>query len=483
MAVTIENFLTNFLKSFPEPFSAKELLYMLNALGFDFTLDDLVDFLDNDPRIFALQKKMYITHAGAFTGKVFSIVLTPKELENKVLIPGDRCVPFVDSEMLPTSLKFEFLGKKLKTKLIELDKLAALDLFTLYGDEYSVQYLASDPACKNLHIAENDFELPQKVTLTGIDLKPVLKELDFKGGDRLLCRVKDWGAGLVELYPLAEKKEIPYSITERDFERQKWNENLESALLASFDRMGPCASIDEQLANVFYEHSKELCVSTCGSIHEFLRWSKKVDIEYFGVESRLWFKGKEIPAVGKWNLDCYSDGDINNFPFIARPAFIIDSFIKDQCYEKKNDVPELIKKIIPDENLLSEKDRKKLTMQIEDRNAALRKTYNWFADFAFGAIRHRALNLFLEVESFVNDIDCNNKEFQQLPQQEMVTLSQLFSHVSRILEITSGEAECEDDETYAMQLSLEGMEENFAEIKPMISAAMNDVRKKRFKVI
>lgn len=455
---------------------------MLNALDCNFSLEELTDFLESDPRVFSLQKKMYITHAGAFTGKIFSITLTQKELENKVLIPGDRCVPFVDGEMLSSSLRFEFLGKRLGTKLLELDKSSALDLFTLFGEEYSVQYLASDPACQNLHVAENDFELPPKVTLTGIDLAPVLKEIDFKLCDRFICRVKDWGAGIVEIYPLVEKKENPYSISETDLDRQKWNENLEEALLSSFDRMGPCASIEEQLANVFYEHSKELCVPSCGSIHEFLRWTKKVDIEYFGVESRLWFKGMEIPAVGKWNLGACPE-IYSSFPILARPVYIIDSFIKDQCYEKKNDVSDLIKKIIPDDNFISEKDRKKLEMQIESRNAVLRKGYNWFADFAVGSIRHKALNLFLEVESFMNDIDCNEKEFQELPQQEMVTLSQLFTHLTRILEITAGDMECEDEETYAMKLSVEGMEENFHDIQPMISAAMRNVRKKRFNVI
>ena len=483
MALTIENFLTNFLRSFPEPFSAREMLCMLNALNYNLTLDELTEFLDSDPRVFALQKKMYITRAGAFSGKVFSIVLTQKEIENKVLVPGDRCVPFVDNDMFSFNLRFEFLGKKLRSKKIELDKSSALDMFTLFGEEYNVQYIASDPACQDLKIAENDFELPPKITLTGVSLEPVFREAGTDRCTRILCRVKDWTAGIVEVYPMTEKKENPYSVTESDFARQKWNENLESFLLESFDRMGPCAGMEEQLANVFYEHSKELCTYSCGSVHEFLNWSKKIDIEYFGVETRLWYKGQEIPAVGKWNVKNCGTGNLRNIPFIARPEYIIDSFIKDQCYEKKNDVSELIEKIIPSGLRISEKEKKQLEMQIEDRNTVLRKGYNWFADFAFGQIRHKALDLFLKVENLVSDIDCNDREFQELPQQEMVTLSQLFTHITRILEITAGDMECADDETYAMQLSLEGMEANFEEIQPMIAGAMFDVRKKRFNVI
>lgn len=483
MAISTENFLSNFLKSFPEPFSAQEMLYMLNSLGCDISLPELTEFLDCDPHLFALQQKMYITRAGAFTGKIFSIVLTQKELEKKVLVPGDRCLPFVDGEMLPSSLKFEFLGKKLSQKVLELDKFSALDLYTLYGEEYSAQYIASDPACKDLRIVESDFELPPKVTLTGVDLEPVFRGIEFKPGDRLLCCVKDWGAGIVEIYPFTEKKVNPYSVSHLDLQRQRWNEILEAALLASFDRMGPCTSIEEQLADVFYEHSNELCVQNCGSIHEFLRWTKKIDIEYFGVETRLWFKDQEIPAVGKWNSETYGSGGEGDCLSLGRPDFIIDSFIKDQCFEKKNDVQALVERIFSNIGWITEKDKKKLLVQVENRNNVLRKNYNWFADFANGQIRHKALDLFLQVEAFMSDIDCNDKEFKELPQQEMVTLSQLFSHLARILEITSGDAECEEDETYAMQLSLEGMEENFEEIKPMISSAMFNVRKKRFNVI
>ena len=483
MALSIENFLTNFLRSFPEPFSAKEMLCMLNSLNYDFTLDELTDFLDSDPRVFALQKKMYMTRSGAFSGKVFSIVLTPEEIANKVFVPGDRCIPFVDNDMFSFYLKFEFLGKKLHTKRIELDKYSALDMFTLFGEEYNVQYIASDPACQNLKIAENDFELPQKISLTGVNLEPIFKEAGTASCRRLLCRVKDWAAGIVEIYPIIEKKENPYSMTESDCERQEWNENLETFLLESFDKMGPCSGMEEQLANVFYEHSKELCTCNCGSIHEFLSWSKKIDIEYFGVETRLWYKGQEIPAVGKWNVDNCGTGNIRNVPFVSRPDYIIDSFIKDQCHEKKNNISELIKKIIPSDVRISEKEKRQLEMQIEDRNEVLRKGYNWFADFAFGQIRHKALDLFLRVESLVSDIDCNDSEFQELPQQEMVTLSQLFTHITKILEITAGDMDCADEETYAMQLSLEGMEANFDEIQPMIADAMYDVRKKRFNVI
>ncbi|MBO6218929.1 MAG: hypothetical protein J6N81_05090 [Treponema sp.] len=464
------------------PFSAKELLAMLCGLGHKISLEELMDFLDNDGRAFALQKRMYITRAGAFTNQIFSFVPTQREVEQRVFVPGDRCMPFVDLDVLSYSFTFEFLGQELPKKKFNTDCNTARDMFCLYGDEFSAQYISSDPACADLHIAENNFELPLKMSLTGVSLEPVFDKVDFKYGDRILCRVYDWDKGIIEIIPVLSHKLNPFQISAEDMERQKWYEVLENALLESFDRMGPCSSIEEQLANVFYEHRKELCVPDCGSIHEFIDNSKKVGLELFGVETRLWFKGKDVPAVGKWNEDLY-EAEERAIPFFALPDFVIDCYLKDQMYEKKDDVSELIDKIIPKHLAISKKEKEMLTLQIHNRNAILRKNYNWFADFANGAIRHRALTLFSEVGSLVCELDCDNKELDQLPQQELVTLSQLYTHISRILEILSDDSGCEEEEACAMELSLEGMELNFEDIKPLLLSALDKVKKNRFNVI
>lgn len=464
------------------PFTAKELLAMLCGLGHKLTLSELKDFLDNDARVFALQRNMYITRTGAFTNQIFSFIPTQREVEQKVFVPGDRCIPFVDLDLLSFALTFEFLGQELPKKEFATDCNTARDMFCLYGDEFSAQYISSDPACKDLHIAENNFELPLKMNLTGISMEPIFEKVDFKYGDRLLCRVYDWDKGIIEIIPVLTHKLNPFQISREDMERQKWYENLENALLESFDSMGPCSGIEEQLANVFYEHRKDLCVPDCGSIHEFLDTSKKVGLELFGVETRLWFKGRDVPAVGKWNEGMYVD-DGRAIPFFMLPDFVIDCYIKDQMYEKRNNIQEIIEKVIPKDIPISKDEKKMLALQIENRNAILRKNYNWFADFANGSLRHRALKLFTEVGSLVCELDCDNKELDQLPQQELVTLSQLYTHISRILEILSADSDCEEDEACAMELSLEGMEMNFEDIKPLLISALDKVKKNRFNVI
>ncbi len=483
MKYSLEEYMTNFLRTYTEPFTAKEFSNGLNSLGFDVSTEEVSMFLSTDCRVFSLQRNMFITRAGAFLNQVFSFVPSQRELEQKLFIPGDRFMPFADSEIPSSTLRFEFLGHKLPTKIFNTDCNYARELFTLYGDEYISQYIAADPACKNLNLAENNFELPPKLSLTGIALDEVLAREEFNFSGRFFARVKNWDKGIIEIFPIPEYKENPFQMDEIDVARQKWNETLENALLDSFERMGPCSSMEEQLANVFYENRKKLCVPSCGSISEFLHITKKVSLELFGVETRLWRAGEEIPAVGSWNDNTYGVGCDGTLPFYVLPDYIIDNLLKDQLHEKREDLSEIVKKLQTWQGNLSQISPDVIGLHVQLRNKFVKKNYNWFADFSNTALRKKALDLYSRVRNLLHEMDCDDGDFQKLPQQELITLSQLFTHISRILEILADDEECPEEETYAMTLSLEGMDSNFEDIKPLLISAADSLKKKRFNVI
>lgn len=481
---TLEEFITNFLRTYTEPFTAKELSNFLKTLRCNISIEEIIFFLTNDRRVFALQKGLFITRAGAFINQFFSFTLTQMEIENKLFVPGDRFMPFVDNDMPSSTLIFEFLGQKLPKKIFEIDSTNACELFTLYGDEYVSQYITADPACSDINLAETNFELPPKLSLTAVSLESVFARTNFRAGDRFLARVKDWNKGIVEIFPELSMKSNPFQVTNEDMDRQKWEELLEKKLIESFERMGPCSSMEEQLANVFYENRAELCVPGCSSISECLRKSKKISQEFFGVETRLWKTGEEIPAVGAWNGNTFGLGLDGTLSFYTLPDYIIDSLLKDQMYEKKNDIEEIINKLKTWRTAdCHETEEEIMKIQLMGRNELLRRSYNWFADFFNGSIRHDALDLYSRIRNLLLELDCDDGEFCKLPQQELITLSQLFTHISRILEILSGDEECNAQETDAMKLSLEGMVSNFEDIKPLLISAVNRIKKNRFNVI
>ncbi|MCR5171983.1 MAG: hypothetical protein K6B73_03855 [Treponema sp.] len=488
MNLSLESLLERFLRNYTSPFTVNDLAQLMKTCGKKVEKNELTDFLHMDERVFALEGNHFITQAGAFTGMFFSFVPTQQELDQKVFVPGDRCMPFVDGEMLSCSLNFEYAGKILPKTTFETDCNTARDLFTFYGDEYASQYIGADPINADLNLANNGFELPPKLRLTAVSLERVMEDFDFKKGDRILCRVNNWDRGIIELFPETEHNKNPFIRAAEISEREKWCKKLEDALLLSFDKMGPCNSMEQQLGFAFYENRRELCSPECGSLHEFLDKATRVGMELFGVETRLWKKNEDVPAVGKWNMDTLFHGssDKDDFAparFSGMPEYIIDCFIKDQLYEKKDDLDSLCEAMIPSSIQLTEKERADFTLHIMRRNAIIRNKYNRFADFAMGSIRHDALSLYSRVGDLVYEVDCAGKEIVKFPQQELVTLSQLFAHITRMLEMLAGEKECADEEKTAIKLSLEGMEYNFEDIRTRLKSAVDRSLAKRFKVI
>ncbi len=483
MGRSLQEIMTQFLRTYPSPFTAKDVVKLLANFKIRASVEEVTEFLDMDMRVFPLEKNFYLTHAGAFTGKFFSFLPTEEEVRQGVLVPGDRCMPFVDSEILSCAINFEYNGHILEDKIFHTTAIGAEDLFIFYGTEYASQYIAADPVNNGLRLAETDFELPPQVSLTGKSMERIFHDFDFHYGDRILCRVRDWDKGIVEIFPIVSRKKNRLEMSSGDFFRQKWKEELEKSLLLSFNRMGPCSCIEEQLANVFYEFSNTLCVENCSSIHEFIDSSKKVGLEYFGVETRLWYRGQDVPAVGEWNKNDYGNGSDCGIPIFALPEYVIDCCIKDQLFKQKLDVSSVMKTLLPKSMDVTPEERQVFALQIMHRNDILRKHYNYFADFSIGSLRHRALELYSAVGSLVYDVDLAGDDMEQFPQQELVTLSQLYTHISRILEMLSDSAHCEGEDTDAIQVSLEGMENNFEDIRMQLVWAVEAFREKQFKVI
>ena len=182
----IEKALSQFLRNYDKPFTTNEISIILKTYGEKASKEEIVEFLNTDERGFPLEGNFYMTHAAVFNGMFFSFVPTAKELEQRLFVPGDRCIPFTDSEKISSFLKFVYDGKVLPKKVMTTDNITARNLFTLFGDEYVSQYIAADPVNKNSDIAGNNYELPPKVCLTGVSLDRIFGDVELRRGDRIL---------------------------------------------------------------------------------------------------------------------------------------------------------------------------------------------------------------------------------------------------------------------------------------------------------
>lgn len=477
-------YVNKFLRAFPEEFSVKEFIKYLSYLNCKVTKEEAEELIYGSPYVFELESGKFVTRAGAFTGRYFSVVLSQEEYENKCFLPGHRCMPFVDQEVMSYSLIFIWNGNVLPNKIVEYSKEFALDHFSLYGEEYESQFIANDPGMSDFDLSANDFELPMKINLQSVDLSPIFKRYNIQSGDRLLFTVENWDEGIINVTPCLREKSENLELTGEDIERNKWYKNLEKYMKELFDKLGPRSSIEEQVADVFFEHADDLCIRQCGSMEEFLKHTKAVSVESFGVETRLWHSGQVIPAIGMWNVQD-DGGEIDMKPHLmySVPDYIVDEYIKDHAFKKKKDIQELMDTVYPPVFFIPPEYRQELLLNITNRNDIILDSYNWFADHQIGDIRHKALLLYTKISGLVYEIDRTGGKFKTYPQQELVILFQLYTHLTKLMETLAFDPNSLVKDTDTISASLDGMDFNFEDIEGALRSALFASKKNEFTVI
>ncbi|AEE17669.1 hypothetical protein Trebr_2260 [Treponema brennaborense DSM 12168] len=487
MKPIIENLLTHFLRVKCTSFTVKDISAVLGKLGYKLPSREIADYVCSSPYVFALDGDAYMSRAGAFTGAWFSIKLSALEIKENLLLPGHRCMPFTDVEMPSGTLTFIFKEQKLPHAAVEFAVKDVLPYFSLYGEEYAPQYLAADPACDCPSLCDPDFELPARIRLTVTDMTSVYAAAGLQPGDSLLCRVLDWDSGIIEMIPITEKKENPFEFSSADEQRAAWYNVLENALLESFDVYGPGTSIEDQLATVFFDYRRELCVPVCGSVEKYLQQTKKIAAEVYGVETRLWFKGQDVPAVGSWNAapaeSEHIHAELPGVPYLPVPLWILDSYVTDALFLKSGDPDQLLERLFPPPYKLDSLEKKYFLLQIEVRYSILKEQYNWFADFEAGPVRHRLLDLYSRVTQLMGELDFAENGLALFPQQALVILSQLFNHISHILDSLLHDPSLKTEDIRTIDISIEGMEYNFEDISEELEDALSVYRKNSFSVI
>ena len=486
MKIPAEILIRQFLRSYPEPFSLKDFSTLLAKIGVKTTAQECSEYLSTCGNVFALTDGMYITRAFAFTNELFSFRPTRKEFDKGAFIAGHRCMPFIDPEILSNDINFEYKGVFLRDKVVEIDSNSLLDLFFLYGEEYCVQYIASDPANHDIDLGKTDFTLPSMVHATGFSLDPLIKD-GFSFGDRIMCKVVDWDLNRVEV-SFTHSDTSPFQMKMDDVARENWYATLEKCLLNSFSILGPRSSIEEQLALVFIDNRNELCVKDCGSIEELFSRTKKIGFQSFGVETRLWFAGKEVPAVGKWNTpvdfapENKKNDKINYDLSIEPPDFVYDAYLKDQINKNIVDFELICKSLHPDFYRFSAQKQKSLLLHLKNRHDILLSEYNRFADFNIAPVRHEALDLYTAVNEVMHEIDEVSTDLSAFPQQPLVILSQIYAHLIHLIEMMEDTDASVLKTLDEISLSLEGMELNFDGIKDILKKVAAEQSKNGFVV-
>ena len=464
-----------FLSTYREVFTVDFFYRYIRSKGERITKSQAQDILNASDYVFSLVGEEYVTRAGVFTGRWFSFKPSKEEIKKKHIILGHRCMPFINPNIPPDQIRIFNTQTFIMPEETVFSMNLAMDVFALFGEGYVIPYLFNDPANKNNSIASLQYNnLPQEITLTSWPLDEIVEHKDFKYGDRLLCRVIDWSRNEVQI--IVQKNESKSEISKADIQREEWYTTFENGILASLQKNGPAGSIEEQLAFLFLENERELCIENCGSSEEFLKHTKKIGFAPYGVESRIWHTGQTIPYIGQWNKDVSAEVLFSNISLVFAPQ-IIDCYLKNYVYEcrrkhSEKTINELINDIFPVSLKMSPAERKLLLLNIEKRHDIIKKEYNQFVEHDNEPVRNRILELFSQVSSLLCSIGCSGLKLEMFPQQELIILTQLFNHIERIIEELENVYLRDNLPIDDILLSLEGMEDTFEDIFDTLNTSL-----------
>lgn len=480
--------LFDFLNNQDSPFTPKDFQNFVKRKGGQkISLQEIHDILNDSENVFPLVDNEYITRACAFEGRWFSFKPSKEEVKKGWFIIGHRAMPFINPDVSPDcfTVYSNSDSKKISTKACSFSTNLVLDTYAMFGEGYSLPVIFNDENnTQSLIDIQNG--MTNEITVTAWSLAELAGKESLEYGDRILGRVINWNECVIEFQVLKTPKSL--ALSQEAIEREEWYTCLENAFLESFDKHGPRYSIDSQLAIIMLENQEKLCIPNCGSIEEFLTHTKKVGFQSFGVESRIWRKNEIIPYIGKWigevnSKEILIDDFTNSFSPVVFDAFVKDNSYNKSKQKKAEKFEDLVKKACPfyaNTNFFNEKS---IIDKLKKRKEIIEKNYNQFIDYPVAEIRKRGLDIYIKISSLAFELAFSGIGASKFPQDELIILSQLFSHCVKLieqLEIPSLFGNFPIDDMY---MSIQGMEFTFEDIENSLKNSLKNLRYKSFSVV
>ena len=453
-------------------FRLNDILSSLKRLKLDINQNEIEDFLSKRPCLVKFTDGSYCSKAVLLKFACFTIKPTKKEIDGNYLIVGHRTMPFTNPNLMPTDLRFYYNKKLINFRAIDLPNSEIMEHYKLFGEELIPQILSLDWA--NFQEPIENIFTPEsyKTHISVLEMSDFYAQTNFRYGDRIVCIIKDWFQGTITTASLSEFLKNPFQNSEIEELRKIWNSNFEESLLKIIHNDGIFEDMYGQLFAALLPNIKKLSTPFSGSVEELIENSERLEIQNFGIENRIWEKGKNIIAIKTWdapftmvstassNTEKYG---LENCINLKINETIIDQYLIDALANNEDDINKVIYSIIPDFISVDPKAYKTLMLNLKDKSAKLHESYNKFADFPIAEIRHEALLLFSKVISLVHEIRLSTIDPASLSQQPLFMIMHIVEHLSKLLCIFLFQENLADDDLRAMKDSIEGMNFSFNE--------------------
>ncbi|MDR2965345.1 MAG: plasmid pRiA4b ORF-3 family protein [Treponema sp.] len=485
MELDQEEALYEFLENAIRPFTLEDITTYVQASGQKRNKSlvlEIAAYLEARKIAFRQDKKHWVSRRNCFEPAVFVISPTRLELLNGILIPGHRCVPFANPMIMPNRYSFIWKGSPVPVTTTEAPPEDLYPFYCIYGEEFAPQYIARDNQKNEEAYNADPYEDPPEVSIYTLDMRGIYRECAFVPGDKFIVRTLDWKECRFEL----EKVEKD---TWSRADLNEWLEKAESGFEDSFAILGPASSTEEQIAFAYWFGGKRMREVPAYSLEEFIyEKSNRVEVVPFGIESRFWFAGKEIPDYN--HLQNYAVPPdrtyIEDLLFrknIPISEFVILSYIKDAFFRNETEFDKVINRIIPPVIHLEENEWNIMAEYISDGMEDFYKSYSLFLDQGAGPVRQNVLDLHTAVIELSAQLQKGEIEAAWLPRHTFIVLSQIQGHAAAILEDLAFDESPLPGDIIAMDNSSDSMIDTFSEIKELINTAMDNFRRSNLTVI
>ncbi|MDR1277649.1 MAG: plasmid pRiA4b ORF-3 family protein [Treponema sp.] len=487
----------DFLKDMTEPFTLEDVSNVFGEGKWNRRLEiETAALIDSWNIAFRLDRRRWISRRGCFEPVPFVISPTRLELLNGILVPGHRCVPFANPVLSPHKYVFYWKGRPIPVTSTEGPPEDFYPYYCLFGEEYAPQYIAQDNS-GNKAAYSDPYEDPLEVSIRTLDMRRIYRESGFVPGDRFVARTRSWENGGFELERVG-KDEWSQA------ELYAWFEVAEDGFEDSIAILGPGASTEEQIAYAYWYGGSRMRDVPAYALEEFLyERTDRIETVPYGIESRFWYAGKEIPDNKDIETERFLPGqtEVEDILFrrkIPVSELMIHSYVLDALFREDEDIQHIISRIVPPVIHLDGGEQAILAGYIKDDLEDFRGTYRSIADQSAGPIRQRVGELHTAVIDLAARLRKRDIDASWLPKHTFIALSQIQSHAAGLLEDLAMdefplEEYLEEDkmpepsdlevELEDIDNALDSMIETYEDIKELINDAMDNFRRNRLSVV
>ena len=467
---------------------------IIDFLGFEDKENRLSDRISSslqvDERFFYDEDDNFTSKNVFFNGKSFVITPSEREIDDNILIPGHRFLPFVNAEIFPSEIELidKKAAKKIQTVCLKDSIQELFPYHILMGaEQISDFFIAESEENKNLREMKIERD---KITLNVFDMSDFYQSCNFESDDALLCKIKNYDKGVIEIQYLPGKERKEKNL-------EKFVDFYTAALGEVIERFANYLELHEQLAWGFFEGRDDSLFGKNGaSLDEFLKMAEDLEIAFDEGHALFVKKGS---AFGH-DHDCHDDDcdchgehhhhheseDSDDYSPYNLPDGVgiskgaigsiedilleigstlsldeIDAYMLDFCSVNNHEFHELFARMFNKEALSYADEAQEMVFlnYLEDRFENFISAYDPVADKDKMALRSLILEITDNRNDFFEYLKSTDIDENAKIEAELKKIAEASLHLSSILRLLNDPAyEISEDESEKMENSIEDLE-------------------------